>query len=65
MKAPRTAALPQQLPWVSGLATCLPLSVCLSLILRLAVSLQLQPKENAKQRTVETKEQVQGKWERA
>lgn len=57
------AAMPQQLPWVSGLVTCLPLSGCLSIILQLPVSLQLQPREKSKQTTAETKEQVQSKCE--
>lgn len=64
VKAPGTAAVPQQQPG-SGLVARLPLSGCLSIILRLAVSLELQPREKSKQTTVGAKEQVQGKWERA
>lgn len=45
------------------LVTCLPLLGCLSIILQLAVSLQLQPREKCKQTIVETNVQVQSKWE--
>lgn len=57
--------MPQHLPRNSGLLASLPFLGCLSIILQLAASLQLCPREKSEQTTVETKKQVQSKREEA